>query len=833
MKKTALLAILASCSALTAQEVRRATPVNSPSLENYDNPAWVGRVPSDAGVEVRRAEPVKPMVSPASLPSPVSEPTNTPTSALEDPKNIRISPAGGERNSANSALDGANSLYARKLYDLAIPQYEAFLISDSTSTARDVALFRLAECHRMAGNSAAARAAYEKLVMQFQRGEFAAAGAYRLGEILFSESLYQPAAIQFDFAAREAKEPGVRLAANYYAARSFEALKQYPSAQDHYRSVLASEGENPFRENAAIALAAIQLKEGQKQSALQTYEFLANSASAPDVASRSALQAGRLAIELGSMDKALQIFDKAGSNEKDPALKAEAILTALKLRYDSGDFRGITERSDEIEKGIPLSAQADAFSILAAAWRRVGNEQQAKKIYDRIVLENPSQASADVRYQRLLSLYSTKDARVVSEVDRFLANTTDTKLAASASLLKAEALFQKPDYAAAAQAYAPLVENPSLKPEQRAASLYKLAWSQDASGDTAGAVRSFTAFAQKYPDDKLAATSVLQRGLARQKSQSYEQALADFDEVITRFQFSKEVEIAILQKALTFGQLKKYPEMASAFQELLKRYPNSAASAQAHFWLGWVAFENKDYQQAIALLDKSRLLDAKNYTDRATLRILLAQYQLQDRTSASREAEDYKGGVIPAEVALWLGQGYFQDKKYAKAEKVLLPLLQSLGTISPDLWLLMSETRSALGKYEEASQAAEKSIASASNPSSQARGYLAKATAEIALRRTSSARQAVDQALFLQPEGKLNADARLISGEVFFLEQDYESAARAFMAVSILADDPKVTPRALRRAADSYRRAFKDDEADKALKELSERFPGANQSAGT
>jgi TolA-binding protein len=53
------------------------------------------------------------------------------------------------------------------------------------------------------------------------------------------------------------------------------------------------------------------------------------------------------------------------------------------------------------------------------------------------------------------------------------------------------------------------------------------------------------------------------------------------------------------------------------------------------------------------------------------------------------------------------------------------------------------------------------------------------------------------------------------------------------MAVSILADDPKVTPRALRRAADSYRRAFKDDEADKALKELSERFPGANQSAGT
>ena len=63
------------------------------------------------------------------------------------------------------------------------------------------------------------------------------------------------------------------------------------------------------------------------------------------------------------------------------------------------------------------------------------------------------------------------------------------------------------------------------------------------------------------------------------------------------------------------------------------------------------------------------------------------------------------------------------------------------------------------------------------------------------------------------------------------MEQDYESAARAFMAVSILLDDPKLTPKALRRAADAYRRAFKDAEADKAMKELLERFPGSALSA--
>ncbi|MEI8292467.1 MAG: tetratricopeptide repeat protein [bacterium] len=834
MKPVRLLVVAAFVSVCHAQEVRRALPANAPSLDNYQNPAWMDRLPDGQAVEVRRAEPAS-VPAPAGLATPPSvnsspTPSPGPSSAtpdvLDDPQNIRIVPSAGASSRAESALDKANTLYSRKLYDLAIPEYEAFLIADPSSPARDAALFRLAECHRMAGNAQAARAAYEKLLLQFQNGEFAAAGAYRLGEILVSQNLHQPAAMQFDLAAREAKEPGIRVAAAYLAARNWDASNQSQSAEDRYRAVMTVEGDNPYRENAALALAAIQMKQGKKQGALDTFELLASSPS-PDIASRSALQAARLAVELGSNTKALQLFDKAASVANDPAMKSDAILAALRLRYDSGDFRGVTEMGEGIEKSLPASAQAEALGILAAAWRRLGNEEQAKRVYDRLVAQNPDGIPSEVRYQRLLSLYATKDPQLVAEVERFLPTSKDPKQTASASLLKAEALFQKPDYAAAAKAYAPLVENSALKPEQRSAALYKLAWALDASGDSAGAVRSYTAFAEKYPGDPLAATSVLQRGLARQKAGSYDEALADFDEVINRFQFSKEVEIAILQKALTLGQQKNYPEMAAAFQELLRRYPNSAASAQAHFWLGWAAFEKKDYQQAIPLLDKARLLDSKNYADRATLRILLAEYQLQDRAAASREADVYKGGAIPADVALWLAQGWLEEKKFSKAEKLLLPLVQNPASVPAQVWIMLSETRLALAKNEEASQAADKAIAATNVPSEQARAFLAKANAEIALRRAASARQAIDQALFLQPEGKLNADARLASGEVFFLEQDYESAARAFMAVSILVDDPQITPKALRRAVDAYRRASKDAEADKALLELSQRFPGS------
>ncbi len=45
------------------------------------------------------------------------------------------------------------------------------------------------------------------------------------------------------------------------------------------------------------------------------------------------------------------------------------------------------------------------------------------------------------------------------------------------------------------------------------------------------------------------------------------------------------------------------------------------------------------------------------------------------------------------------------------------------------------------------------------------------------------------------------------------------------MTVAVLYDDSAVTPRALQRAADSYRKANNEHEAEKALQELQQRFP--------
>ena len=112
MKRIFILSLLGLATIAQAQEVRRALPANAPSVENYQNPSWVDRLPDGQPVEVRRAESVKP-ATPA-VPPPVVEPTPVPptpqptpsATVFDDPQNIRIAPGGGSGSPAEALLLG-------------------------------------------------------------------------------------------------------------------------------------------------------------------------------------------------------------------------------------------------------------------------------------------------------------------------------------------------------------------------------------------------------------------------------------------------------------------------------------------------------------------------------------------------------------------------------------------------------------------------------------------------------------------------------------------------------------------------------------------------------
>jgi len=826
-------------SPLHAQEpeVRRAIPVERQTPEPsrpepptaravpFDNPAWMQRLPQQsAPAATPTPEPFSTPFRPQPSPSPIAEPAATPAVATtpDEAGSIRI----GATASAQSPFELANSLYARKLFDLAVVEYERALIAEPSAPGRDSALFRLAECQRFLHNDEAARSGYERLLKEFREGEFVGAGAYRLAEILFAEKSYDPALTQFQVAAANARDPSVRLSAGYYIARCLHYLDRKPEAAEAYARVVAEPGKNPYLDFARLAGAELAADAGKKDDALQAYEKLADSAEKPAVRAESTVKAAALAAGLKKTDEARKLFERALKLPDAGEWRPVAQLGALRLAYEAGDYKAVAATPDAAISALPGETLPEALLIVANAQRQLGNHQAARKTYDRIMREFPNGApSQDARFHRLVSLYALNDPNTIKEIDDFVLGSQNDKERAQAGLLKAETLFKNGKYADAAKVYrAVLAED--LPDAFKTEALFKMGWAQGQSDDAAGAQVTLTSFLDKNPDHPLAPSALAQRAISRQQLKDYEGALADFSALAEKYPTAKEREAALQQQALLLGQLKRNPEMVEAFKKLLADYPKTRAAALANFWIGWAAFEAKDYAGAVEPLDRARTLDAKAYGDKATLRIVLSYYYREDAASTAKELDRYKLPNTPPEILTWLGTKYFEAGDYPRAERFLAPLADAGGApASPDLLLVLAQSQIKQGKFKSAKPSIDRFLETARDPASRAKGLLASASVSLGLKNYDQAAGLAGEVLMLQPEGNLNAEGRMLLAEVQMAKGDADPAARAFMTVAVLYDDPRITPAALRRAADAYRKSGNTAEAEKALQELKKRYP--------
>ena len=209
-----------------------------------------------------------------------------------------------------------------------------------------------------------------------------------------------------------------------------------------------------------------------------------------------------------------------------------------------------------------------------------------------------------------------------------------------------------------------------LPDEVKTKALYKLGWCQAQTADYAGAIKTYTQYIDKNAGSSTLPSAIAQRGLAYQQNKDYDPALKDFDRIIDAYPVVPERELAFQQKALVLGQQQDYKGMTETFDKLLEAYPKSSAAGQANFWIGWAAFEEKDYKSAIQRLETARKLDAAQYGERAALRIILCYYYLQDVPALQRTIAENKGLNIPVEITRWLGRKSFEEGDFAAAEQI-------------------------------------------------------------------------------------------------------------------------------------------------------------------
>ncbi|MGZ5020047.1 MAG: tetratricopeptide repeat protein, partial [Chthoniobacterales bacterium] len=616
--------------------------------------------------EVRRAQPVEDTPVPRALPAEVSpsptprraaaatpRPSATPRSVTTDATDELTSNEPPPQTEAQDKrqLDYANALFGRKLYDLAVPEYEKFLGQFPGAPGRASAFFYLGECYRALGKTSAARQAFQSVLDEYGESEFAGAAAYGVGEILFNQKDYTSASGAFHRAAAKAKEPALALSARYFEARCLENLDRKDDAANLYLQVVETKNPNPFREDARLAAGTLLLNRGRKAEAFKQYEALAGETGKAALKAEATVRAGLVASDLAQgekgkpdkamLDKATTLLQKARTLPEGGKWRGIATTGLLRVLYNSGQYAQVLTEHKRVQEEIPEDARAEMMLLTANSERQLGHDKEAEAIYAQIVAKYPNREEAkDARYQRLINIYNANPTALMNEVDQYLATNPSGERGDQARLLKAEAFYKQGNFAEAAPIYEALRVS-QLSPKLRAECAYKLGWCYVQQKETSRVVDAFTYFIKAFPENAQAASALTQRALAYEEQKNYDAAIADLDLLIRDYATAKEREAALQQKALLMGQQENTKGMTEAFQQLLKDFPKSPAAAQANYYIGKAAFEAKDYKNALPALEAARKLNKEQYYTPATVRIISAYFYQKNRTALTSEIDKF------------------------------------------------------------------------------------------------------------------------------------------------------------------------------------------------
>jgi TolA-binding protein len=795
--------------------------------------------------EVRRARPVDEPPIPRALPA--DESVDRVLRSLKEESSAPSQPSQHEgEGAAQRQLEYANGLFTRKLYDLAAPEYQKYLDDYPGRAGRANAYFSLGECYRNLGRASSARTNLQKVLNDYTDSEFAGPAAYALAEMAFADKDYAAALPLFHRSVGKSKEPAVALSAHYFEARCLEALGRKEEAANIYAEVAEAGNPNPFREDARITAASIFTARGRKIDALKQYEALANEAQKPALKAESAVRGGMIALDLvqadkGKIDKAMAdraeaLLRKGRAVSEGGKFRAIAQVGLRRLQYQAGQYAQLLSEYKKEQGNLPEAAQAEVLLLAANSQRQLGNSKEAEALYGQIIKKFPDREEAkDAAYQRLINVYNSDPSALISAVDEFLATNPTVERADQAKLLKAEALYKQQNCVEAVPIFQEL-RSGQLSARLRADAAYKLGLCQAQMKNISGVIEAFTYYVQAFPDDPQAPAALAQRALAYEQDKNYAAAVADLNTLLTKYPKAHEREAALQLKALILGQQENNKGMVDTFRQLLREYPKSSVAAQAQYYIGKAAFEAKDYKAALPALNAARQLNKEQYYNLASLRIMLSQFYLKDRAALTKEVNSFMPNSpntnVPPEVLEWLGIGYYNEKNFQAAEKYLSALrkIDNPGSVKPDFLFYLGDTATKLKNLPEAEDAFAKYLQTAKDPAGKAKVLLALGAVKISAHKPDEAQKIAEEIMALQPEGRVNAEARLLAGEVQLERGNFDDAGKAFKGVALLYDDPAITPRALDKAAVAYRQAGKSDEADRLSRELHERYP--NYAAG-
>ena len=743
----------------------------------------------------------------------------------------------------------ADGLFSRGMNDLAIREYEAFLDASPQHAKADVAHFRLGECQRKRKDFRAAEKQFKFVYDNYPASEYRLKAGFRRADLFMELQQYEDAADLFDVVLKQNPPDDVAAASLYFRALALQKLGRVALALQILEQLRTSYTATEYSSYALITLAGLYGNESSAKTAgvkydpdkaTAYYRAIASNPLTPRVGAEATFQLGDLQFRLKNYEKSAEAYRKLLTAYPDDPRASEARLQAAWATHNAGLYAEALQSAAQVVAagGItnaPGASSLDEWLYLKAnCERQLTRNADAVQTYAQLLQSHPSSPFANAaRYEKSLTLYrmqqygqAIKEALGVELTDS-IRKDTYWLLGESYAALK--------DTDKAIQYYRLIVKDYPDSDVARDAT-YRLAYHLQLRKDYAEASRFYLAVEARYPDSELAPTALFASGTCRALNDEHDLAVRDWLQLIQKYPASPYAEEALFQKGMSEIRLKRDADALASLEQLLRTAPRSTFAADAWYWKGLLLQDAKNLQDAENALRQSIAAgprdDLRRDVEFHLAGILQNTGKREEAATLYQKllASPARAKISPV-VLEWLAEYFFEKREFNASADVARELAEKPEAAQQQAGLaLLGRAKLSAGDPAAASEFFTQALAVKASTRFAAEAALHLGEMSLAQGDTRKA-----EGLFQKAAAAATGDAMIEVrarayaglGRASKATGHMEEAARFFMGVAVLYDNPTLVPECMFEAAQALDAGGKPGEAAKVRQELRERYPAS------
>lgn len=730
----------------------------------------------------------------------------------------------------------ADGLYARGLWDVALKEYQAYLAAgpSGTNAMLDAVHYRMGECWRELGKMVDAESAYARAYLDFPGGEYHFRAGLRRAELMEQSGQVAEQIQLLETMIQERPAAEIGAACRYALGSALAKAGKKEEAARSYESVLHDYPGTSLVGYAALALAALRQGAGADESAMEPlYLAAVSNASSARVGAEAWFQLGDYYFRSRRYEQSARAYESLARSYPGDERVPQSRLQLAWAYFHAKLYADALRTCEQFLGAAEAGRRPEWLYLKANCERQLGRNAEAAATYASLLEKHPQADMADyAAYERSLALYKMGDYSNAVREARALVPTA--RIRKDVLWLLGESSAAIGDDAGAIQYYRLLAaEFPAS--DFAADALYRLGHLMQRQGELIQAAEIFSQVSANYPRHELAPQALFASASCYGRARQNEAAVAAWARLIEKYPESRFLEESLYQKGMVEVFLRRDGQARESLAGLLRRFPSTRFLADAHFWMGVLQEESgqledaeQSFRKSLAAKPAEELLGKCRY--RLGL-VLQRRGRVEEAAAMFQEliATPVKAQFTPG-LLEWLAEYHLDRKSFALTEEAAEALMERADTDEwrQIAWLLKGKAALGQGRMMMARQFFESVVASGAKSVSAAEAHVRLGDIRLAGGEAAEARAEYEKAAGLAAADTmlaLRVQAYAGIGKALKAQGDMAGAARYFLSVAVLFDDPVMVPECLDEAADAFAGAGRTEESGKVIRELLERFP--------